>query len=234
MLDEAMQKAAMHITAQRRREIINAIVDANPDLPRADAERAVLTTLSMLVQPVPKRRVKKVDAPARLERICELLRTTDYPLAQIASIVGLSLTRVSQLLAQARADGMDIPERTSGLRTINLQARAKVLEMAKSGAILSEMAVAIGANGVSAVQTLLNSLRRAGETVPHMGEVERWRFKLHEIRQEMNEVEYQIKSMGGHPVTREYYASRLAAIKARYDDVAAAKPEGVLTMPPNA
>ena len=233
MLEDAIQKSAYYLTTARRREIVNAVLDRNPDMSRVQAEDAVITAVAMLSVPAIKRRPRIVDAEARLERVCELMRTTKYPLTQIAAIVGLSQSRLSRLLTEARAAGKDIPERTSGLRTINMEARAKVLQMAVSGAVLAEMAVAIGARGVSPVQTILSALRRDGETVPHMGAVEAWRTKLHEAKREVDSAARALLTLGRSPSMRGHLEDRLDAAQAKFDALAANKPEGVLTMPKN-
>jgi hypothetical protein len=215
----------MYITPDRRRDIVDAVRNQHPGMQDEPATALVLLVVSMLAKGARPRRATKAEAKARLDRVVALMRTTKYPLSQIAEMEGLSQSRVSQMIAVARADGLEIPERTSGLRTINMEARAKVLAMGAAGATQEEMARAIGSGGVTAVRTLQASLRRAGETVPHMGEVEQWRRELREA--------YAPLHMARALASRGYGDTYLKEVQAKFDAVAANKPEGVLTIPRN-
>jgi len=233
MLEDVIKNAAYYLTTARRREIVNAVLDQNPGLSRSQVEAAIITIVAKLTEKDRPRRATKVEAKARLGRVVELMNTTQYPLSQIAAIVGLSQSRLSRLLTEARAEGLDIPERTSGLRTIDMEARAKVLAMGTAGATQEEMALAIGVRGVSAVQILQASLRRDGETVPHMGEVSQWRRNLHEAKREVDSAARALVTIGRSPSMRGHLEDRLDAAQAKFDALAANKPEGVLTMPKN-
>jgi hypothetical protein len=223
----------MYITPDRRRDIVDAVRNQHPGMQDEPATALVLLVVSMLAKGARPRRATKAEAKARLDRVVALMRTTKYPLSQIAEMEGLSQSRVSQMIAVARADGLEIPERTSGLRTINMEARAKVLAMGTAGATQEEMALAIGVRGVSAVQILQASLRREGETVPHMGEVSQWRRKLHEAKREVDSAARALLTLGRSPSMRGHLEDRLDASQAKFDALAANKPEGVLTMPKN-
>lgn len=156
------------------RESLHRTCDLTPE--KADAVLSVVLDhfLQLRSSSVPHTR-DPLARQARLNNILQLLKggaTT----ADIARTMGLSAPRVSQLIADARAQGVDIPARTRGRPVATSQKAAEVLRLLQQGYHSLEI-VRMLQISAAALHRLVKVLRSRGESVPDPYEVDAWRTR---------------------------------------------------------
>ena len=149
------------------------------DIPHPLAEDMLETLLSML-RNAPDARGRSVrdaaTAHARLERIFNFLRG-GATIKQVANIMDMSVPRVSQLLAEARQRGEDVPVLARGRPAGQAKSAAELLQLLRQGHHTREIVKVLGTS-LSTIHQLVKLLRSRGESVPNPYEVDAWRLRL--------------------------------------------------------
>ncbi len=111
----------------------------------------------------------------RLERILQLLRA-GAPIAEVAHTMGISAPRVSQLIAEARARGVDVPTRARGRPLAQAPRAADLLRLLQQGFHTREITKILHTSAAG-IRRLAQTLRTRGESVPDPFEVDAWRMR---------------------------------------------------------
>lgn len=227
--------------SETARDALTELIHQNYALPRDRAAQLLLDVLSwMRSAKAPNRFTRDPDKlAARRETLLTYLRAGASN-AEIAAVLGVSLPRVSQLVSEARAEGVELPKRARGRPVLEPTQVAAILDLLKSGHTVQEARSKVDCTS-AAFSRALAVLRKRGSVLPDVHKVQVWRNRLDAATAEAETLRrgLETRSFENYASTPEKAAAmeaemvkKLAHLIEVVRELKATRPEGVETAPP--
>lgn len=227
--------------SETARSALTELIHQNYAIPRDRAAQLLLDVLSwMRSAKTPNRFTRDPDKlAARRETLLTYLRAGASN-AEIAAVLGVSLPRVSQLVSEARAEGVELPKRARGRPVLEPTQVAAILDLLKSGHTVQEARSKVDCTS-AAFSRALAVLRKRGSVLPDVHKVQVWRNRLDAATAEAETLRrgLETRSFENYASTPEKAAAmeaemteKLARLVEVVRGLKATRPEGVETAPP--
>lgn len=226
--------------SESSRAALTELLHVNYGLPRDRAACVLLDVLTWMRSAVaPTRYVRDPEKlAARRDTLLAYLRAGATN-AEIAEVLGVSMPRVSQLVAQLVAEGEDVPARRRGRPLMNPQQVADVYFLLQKGHTAAEIKQTLDC-GFTALSRAMAIIRKRGEVVPDLNRVEMWRAKLdalaveeRKLTHDLDRKTYEVFSSTPEKaqIAKEQMEDRLRELRAATVELEGARPPGVVTVP---
>jgi biotin operon repressor len=210
-------------------------------LPADTADAVLNLVLAEMAAFIPPKRAARdpIVQAQRREVLLGMIRA-GHPLAAVARALDLSYPSVSKLIAEARADGCDIPASLPrGRRPAGAGRSSEVIPLLQQGYTREEVALRLTMTARD-VDHAAKRARQQGAVVPSMPEVHKWRQQLDDVTAEAMRVARALKarSFEDYASTPEKAAEMEVEMTQQWHDLReqvealeAAMPAGVTSAP---